>query len=238
MIFDGALKFGSSIDPNVRLRQVELASGRVNGELRVWGPLQGFRGIERDIHNKIKSKSICGEWYNPDAINEILDEIDSNEEMFGGDIDLALERAEIESALSNARHYALSMFVDDKNMFGDVIYNPINVDCGKVADTCIEIYAALSRDYAERVKGARAYFISELIDCDRDTSERIASVWNVGKDEFMNVLFVLVMAIGLTAVARMDEALELISSAGRGLGADAEKWLVGVVYGNNINQQS
>lgn len=81
--FDGAVKFGASKDPVIRVRQVELSSGRVGGKLSMFGPFSGVGGIESKIHKLSTEWSICGEWYSEEAYGHISWLIRDEEELSG-----------------------------------------------------------------------------------------------------------------------------------------------------------
>lgn len=230
IVFDGALKFGSSENPNIRLRQVELASGRVDGKLHICGPLMEFRAIEKAIHRKLKSKSICGEWYSTDAFDEILIQMQSHEELDGTGIDLEIERAIIDATIAKVRKEALTLFDGRNDVFGDVFGS---VDADLAAKLASEIDSIMAGNYATIVSGARAFIISELLNCDTETAARIASVYKVGVDEFRAVLMVMVNVLGLTAAVSRDDAIRILS--GNVLGDDAERWLVNLIFDNNCD---
>lgn len=119
--FDDVIKFGSSKDPAIRVRQVELSSGRVGGKLSVFGPFVGAGLIESRIHKTASCWRICGEWYDKIAHGDIVALIGAEEAVEGEEIFAAMAVCDLNLAIEAATTEASRMFQCGWNEnFGDI----------------------------------------------------------------------------------------------------------------------
>lgn len=119
--FDGVVKFGSSKDPVIRLRQIELSSGRVGGVLSVFGPFVGVGKVEAKIHKLMSLARICGEWYDGSAEHKILELINMEEPLDSEGVFSAISVQDLNNAIEKAISDASELYSNGgMSNFGDI----------------------------------------------------------------------------------------------------------------------
>lgn len=216
--FRDVIKFGCSRDPSIRLRQIELSSGRIGGELIVYGPIHSAFNVERDIHNKNRDLCICGEWYEIGALGGIIKTIESHEEI---GIEDAVRHVTFNEKLDNLESFVLDI-IKHSNSFVDVFGGVFSDDCDAIEPVSRDAIRDISSMILSTANESNAVnaldsVVSAVLGVERSTSVAIAKMLKddiVTAEELLRLLINEAIILHSKGGANADKspAGEIISS--------------------------
>lgn len=205
--FDDVIKFGYSFDPNIRMKSISAASGRVGGVLTVHGPYRDALSIERKIHGYIAEMRVSGEWYALHAKTNIESLISNEDPMCAFEFDLMNEREVIDDKISKIRSF---IFKDCIDKFIDTIHSNPNRGRLSHSDMYNVINDVSTCDYLRVVKGAPAFFFESVTDIESGRSGEIAALHSIDTSMYSAVVFSCCVCKDLMNTEQKDVVIDIL----------------------------
>lgn len=218
--FDDVIKFGYSFDPNIRMKSISAASGRVGGILSVHGPYRDALSIERKIHDCIAEMRVSGEWYDLRAKNNIESFISNEDPMCGFEFDLMNERETIDRKISKIRSF---IFKDGIEKFIGTLTSNSDINRLSHSDLYDVINDVSTSDYLRVVKGAPAFFFESVTDIVSNRSDEVGALHSIDTSLYSAVVFSCCVCKDLMNTEKQDVVIDmLVHLCGR---RDLAEWI-------------